>query len=367
MQTRGPIKWAVALAGGLFATSAVAANVPMFRFALERWPPENYQAVVFHRGPLESEEKEWVDTLQLASSGLGANVTVATVDVADPMEEPMQSMWTSQTNALSPWLVVRAPKSEPDSSPVWAGPLRADTPGAVLDSPARRKIVEGLLRGDSAVWVLLECGDAVRDEAAVDVLSEALKELEGQLRLPPPGPEDPSLQSALPLRVAFSLVRVTRNDPAEGFFVNQLVHGELLSEKKPAVFPVFGRGRALAPLVGRDLDPRSIQKVCALLAGACSREEKDSIPGKDLLLAGDWNSIFKKPAPVPSRPAPAFPTNPVASVPDQKPALADGSRPAQVPAASGASSRAGPAAWALTGCLVLTIGWLAWRFRHKPR
>src|SRR5439155_27174773 len=103
----------------------------------------------------------------------------------------LQTLWNGRTNSLSSWLVLRAPQSVADARPVWAGPLKAETVSALLDSPARRKIADGLLRGDSAVWVLLECGDAVRDEAAVDVLSAELKELETHLRLPPPALDDP--------------------------------------------------------------------------------------------------------------------------------------------------------------------------------
>src|SRR5439155_15164278 len=182
----------------------------------------------------------------------------------------LQTLWNGRTNSLSSWLVLRAPQSVADTPPVWAGPLKAETINALLDSPARRKIAEGLLRGDSAVWVLLECGDAMLDEAAVDVLSAALKELEQQLPLPAPAPGDTPSQSPLPLRVAFSLVRVTRNDPAEALFVNLLLHGEPLSASKPVAFPVFGHGRALAPLAGRHLDEASIEQACVLLVGGCS-------------------------------------------------------------------------------------------------
>src|SRR5207247_8071058 len=125
---------------------------------------------------------------------LGANVGVATVDVLNPMEDPMQTLWNAQTNALSPWLVVRAPKSEETTPPVCVGALKLEIIKTLLDSPARRKIAEGLLRGDSAVWVLLECGDAMLDEAAVDGLSAELEAEVAHLPMTSLGPGDPPVQ-----------------------------------------------------------------------------------------------------------------------------------------------------------------------------
>ena len=356
--------WFLALLSGFLfgAASFVCADWPLFRFALERWPAEDYEVVVFHRGPLESEEQECVDLLKDSPSRLGANVAVATVDVLNPMEDPMQTLWNAQTNALSPWLVVRAPKSDENTPPVCVGALKLETIKTLLDSPARRKIAEGLLRGDSAVWVLLECGDAMLDEAAVDVLSAALKELEQQLPLPAPAPGDPPSQSPLPLRVAFSLVRVTRNDPAEALFVNLLLHGEPLSASKPVAFPVFGRGRALAPLAGRHLDEASIEQACVLLVGGCSRETKESPPGKNLLLAANWNSVFERLAPAESKPVLPAPMVPSARAPDPPPAVA--TTPAQAPALARGGGNVLRVGGVLTAVLVLTMGLLARRLRR---
>ena len=38
-------------------SAAHACNVPVFRFALERWRPDPYRLTVFHRGPLADAER----------------------------------------------------------------------------------------------------------------------------------------------------------------------------------------------------------------------------------------------------------------------------------------------------------------------
>src|SRR5947207_1747684 len=40
-----------------FSLPGYACNVPVFRYALERWPAANYEVVLFHRGPLNPAEQ----------------------------------------------------------------------------------------------------------------------------------------------------------------------------------------------------------------------------------------------------------------------------------------------------------------------
>jgi hypothetical protein len=265
--------------------------MPVFRHALERWQASDYEIVVFHRGAPDDDAQRLIDQLRAAPARNYANIEVKPVDVSGRMDAAMEDLWTCQTNPAPPWVVVRAPNTSADASPVWSGPLTETLVGAVLDSPARRKIAEGLLRGMSAMWVLLECGDAARDEAAVDTLAGELHRLEKKLALPP-SPAASGLRSPLPLRVAFGLVRVTRNDPAEEFFAMTLQHGKALYTSRPVAFPVFGRGRMLGGLVGREINTEEIEQACASFVAACAAESKDQNPGSDLLLAANWESIF---------------------------------------------------------------------------
>ena len=278
---------AVALLLG--ASLAGVAAMPTFRQALERWPAADYEVVVFHRGAPNDDAQELIDQLRAGRAKKFANVDVKAVDVSGQMDAAMEDLWTCQTNPAPPWVVVRAPNTSADASPVWSGPLTEALVGAVLDSPARRKVAEGLLRGMSAVWVLLECGDAARDEAAVDILAGELHRLEKKLTLPP---ATPGLHSPLPMRVAFGLVRVTRTDPAEEFFVTSLQHGKVPYSARPVAFPVFGRGRMLGGLVGREIVADEIEQACASIVSTSANESKDQSPGRDLLLAANWSSIF---------------------------------------------------------------------------
>ena len=40
-----------------FSSAAQACSVPVFRYALERWPADAYRLVIFHNGPLSAEQQ----------------------------------------------------------------------------------------------------------------------------------------------------------------------------------------------------------------------------------------------------------------------------------------------------------------------
>jgi hypothetical protein len=69
--------------------------------------------------------------------------------------------------------------------------------------------------------------------------------------------------------------------------------------KDPMIFPVFGRGRALLPLIGAGITPENIEDSGSFLVGACSCEVKELNPGFDLLLAADWNGLLFENGPPP--------------------------------------------------------------------
>lgn len=346
-----------ALAGALAlgASLSGAAGMPVFRHALERWQASDYEIVVFHRGAPDDDAQRLIDQLRAAPARSFANIDVKPIDVSGRMDAAMEDLWTCQTNPAPPWVVVRAPNTSADASPVWSGPLTEALVDAVLDSPARRKIAEGLLRGMSAVWVLLECGDAARDEAAVDTLAGELRRLEKKLTLPPAA-SSPTLRSPLPLRVAFGLVRVTRNDPAEEFFAMTLQHGKALYTARPVAFPVFGRGRMLGGLVGREIDANEIEQVCSSIVAACAVEAKDQYPGRDLLLAANWSSIFD-PAAGQLGGAPATKAPPVEG--SQAPTLSG------TPAPRGGRRIGLKAGVVIAGAILLAASVAAWRLRAR--
>lgn len=292
-----PVRNVLAAAIVLSAVAvAHACNVPVFRFALEHWRSDPYRMTVFHRGPLAEADRAFILALeeQQGKSQAPLNLAVRTLDVSKLDDDADRELFASLGNPDLPWFFVQYPAKVQISAPVWSGALSRDAIARLTDSPLRQELVRRLAAGQTAVWLLLECGQAEKDNQAGQLVQKQIKKLEQELKLPEltDAPDDKLLTKA-PLEVAFSLLRVPRSD-AEQPLVKMLLHSEpdLLERQDPMVFPVFGRGRALLPLVGAGVTEANIRDSASFLVGACSCEVKELNPGFDLLLAADWEGLL---------------------------------------------------------------------------
>ncbi len=286
--------------------------MPVFRYALERWPADSYEILVFSRGELPTKERAVVDWIQEHGSagqeGV-ANCRVGVIDLDGQLDPYAQAVWDKQSSAKPPWMVVRYPRYPPAEADVWAGRPSLDVAKRMLDSPVRHTLAENLLRGDVMVWLFLPCGDRAKDAAALKLLRAELKRVEGLLELPPEalapmeyyGEEETSEDEAAsddePPRVVLSVVNVARRDPAEDMLVRMLLQSEpdLRTFTEPMAFPVFGRGRLLYALVGKGINAETIDETCAFLTGPCMCEVKAQNPGLDLLMSVDWDARVVEP------------------------------------------------------------------------
>jgi hypothetical protein len=286
-----------------FAVAACACNVPVFRFALERWRADPYRIVVFQRGPLSDADREVLRPLEEQQGRLPANVDVRTVDVdgldksGSPEAAADREFLSHLRNPQFPCVAVQYPAHLQIAAPLWLGPLEREALLRVINSPARKELVHRLAAGETAVWILLETGDAAKDDPAAEFLAAELKRLEQTLELPTltASPDD-ALATQLPLEIKFSLLRVRRDASEEKMLIAMLLGSEpdLAEMTEPMVFPAFGRGRALLPLVGAGVTAKNIHEAAEFLAGACSCEIKGQNPGFDLLLAADWEMLLSQ-------------------------------------------------------------------------
>ena len=289
----------------LCAAPAGACDVPVFRYALERWEPDVYGVLVFHDGPLAEDGKKAVDLLKKAAADrdVPCNMDVLVVDVSAKMAPYVAEVWKMQKDKPLPRIVVCYPRRMGGVFVGWAGALTLDNAKAITHSPARTEIYQRIIKGDVAVWVLLESGDKVKDDAAAKLLQETLKKLEGELELPVPAPalyaddDQDDSPAGPPLKVAFSVVRVSRKAAAERFLVDLLLHTEedLTKEyaSEPMTFAFFGQGRAMWALVGKGINAGNVAEVCAFLVDRCSCQVKQMNPGIDVLFAADWYAGFE--------------------------------------------------------------------------
>lgn len=259
--------------------------------------PDAFEAVVFHRGKLTAEQVKAIEVLKNDQLNLGAKV----VDLADEANAEWVEAWEALKAESLPWMVVRPNQRTGINWLRFSRALTVENAKLLVDSPARREFAKRLAAGQSTVWLLLKSGDAAKDQAAVKNLTERIKYLHTVLKLPKLDATDIAngLISVAPedLRLEFSLLEISRDDPAEELFIQMLLgtESDLAELDEPIAFPLFGRGRALYALVGKGINNETIDQAAIYLTGSCSCEVKEQNPGVDLLMIADWEKIVKPP------------------------------------------------------------------------
>ena len=287
----------------IVATTSLAAacSVPVFRYALEYWRPDAYTAYVFHEGSLSEEQQVAAKSLSpKAKDGTAAaNVVLKTVDLNGDVDPELQKIREAHQSETLPWVVVQSPPKWGPAQTVWQGELNEQNVARVLDSPARSTVCQRLIDGQSVVWVYLECGRQEDDDAAFTLLTDKLKSLVEELKLPEIEEEDLKDLSvaAESLKIGFSAVRIDRNDLAEQPFVEMLLRIEPdLKDPdiidQPMAIPIFGRGRALYALIGKGIAPDVIEEASKFLTGACQCTVKAQNPGVDLIMNVNWENVI---------------------------------------------------------------------------
>lgn len=284
------------------ASSAQACSVPVFRYALEQWRPDNFEVIVFHKGPLSDAEKALAAKVEPKNidASYTANAWARMVDLDASPDAALVELWEQQETKTLPWMLVRSPAKFGKPLDVVSQEFNEENVTSLLDSPLRKKITDGILKGDSVVWVLLKSGDEAKDVAAEEIMQGELKRLQGELKLPEIDEQDieDGFLSVNPdeLKLRFSMITVARDDAQEQAFVQMLltVEPDLRDPEfanEPMALPIFGRGRALYALIGKGINAETIEDAGRFLTGACQCTVKAQNPGVDILTSVDWDRL----------------------------------------------------------------------------
>ncbi len=287
------------------AGDSQSCQVPVFRYALENWQPDPFEVVILYRETLTEDQRQLVESLRQASSPdeqERANINVILLDAADvaKAEEYEKQLIQQYGDQALPMVLVYFPLGPAGLELVWSGDLTSDNAAAVVQSPARTEIAKRLLDGQSAVWVLIESGDAQKDDQAEETLRKELAGQKDKIHLPSlqelATEEKFNQEVEVDLRVEFSIVRISRDDPQEAVFRGMLLASEsdLKEFDEPIAIPIFGRGRSYFALIGAGINADTIEENCMFMCGPCSCEAKRMNPGRDMLVAANWNQIIPR-------------------------------------------------------------------------
>jgi hypothetical protein len=139
-------------------------------------------------------------------------------------------------------------------------------------SPMREKIALEIMKGKLCVLLYLTTGDRSKDENGMKIIQDALQ--------------------SSPFKDVITVQKLDRSSTEEKHFVSMLlnVEDDLKTINEPMLFGIFGRFKALEPLLGKGITGENISLMINFLTADCSCLIKDNLPGTDILYTDNWEN-----------------------------------------------------------------------------
>lgn len=295
--------------------TATATNVPVFRYALERWPAEVFPVLLVARDSNADIEaatfRKEIDRQLWDTDGFSANAEVLILPSTAADDLKMPAVLKSAHHDLlakhpeaSLIIALGTPQSWGELDILWSAPADESAITCMKESAIRQTLERRILDGDSAIMLLHLPEGRDNKDAIVKSTKDTLAKLEPQIVLPDPQQGQQSQRGHMrppvvtELRVSFPLVVMTSadKDPILRAILARLdtKNGKPpIPADKAKLYAVFGQGRAIGPLVeGDDLDTETLTSLCVFVTGPCSCRVKAQNPGLDLFSSVDWLSFI---------------------------------------------------------------------------
>ena len=139
-------------------------------------------------------------------------------------------------------------------------------------SPMRKKIATELMSGKLCVMLYLKTGNNEKDEKGLKALYHTIE--------------------SSPFGKIITVVELSRNSRDEYHFASLLlnIEDDLKHIPEPMLFGVFGRFKALEPLLGKGISEENINLMIQYFTAECSCLIKDDLPGTDILFTDKWEN-----------------------------------------------------------------------------
>ena len=140
----------------------------------------------------------------------------------------------------------------------------------LTSSPLRREIASELMSGKLCVMLYLKTDNDAKDETGLNTLRKAI--------------------GTSPFGNIITVVELSRNSMEEHHLASFLlnVEDDLKEIQEPMLFGIFGRFKALEPLLGKGISEENIHLMIDYFTAECSCLIKDDLPGTDILFTDNW-------------------------------------------------------------------------------
>jgi hypothetical protein len=211
--------------------------------------PNTYNLVYFHSNPLSDSEKKLNQALNASIEN--ANILFET-DRRPHISRPYYGLYC-KSRLFSKYETV-------------------DELKGLTSSPLREKIAAELMAGKLCVMLYLKTDNPDKDEKGLNTLNRAI--------------------ASSPFGKIITVVELSRNSRDEHHFASMLlnVEDDLKYIQEPMLFGIFGRFKALEPLLGKGISEENIHLMIDYFKAECSCLIKDDLPGTDMLFPDKWDN-----------------------------------------------------------------------------
>jgi hypothetical protein len=233
----------------LSALFSLACTTKVSEWVLLNAAPNQYTLVYLHKNA--NSEKTKLENAALSKAIDGANIKFRDV-VKDDAVQPYYALYYG--------------------SRLFSRYDDASRMKGLVTSQLREKIAAEIMAGRLCVMLYLKTGDSSRDDKGLAAVRNAVK--------------------SSPFGKAITVMELSRNSSEEAHFVSMLlnVESDLKGINEPMLFGIFGKFKALEPLVAGGITEENLSYMIDFLTADCSCLIKDDLPGTDILYAGNWDS-----------------------------------------------------------------------------
>jgi hypothetical protein len=233
----------------LAALISLACTTKVSEWVLLNAPPEQYTLVYFHNGPL-------TETVISQNATVDRNIMNANIHFRSIGKNDIERSYYELYHGKTMFARYNDYK---------------DLIG-LTTSPFREKIASEIMDGKLCVFLYLTTGNKVKDEKGLQVIQKALERS--------------------PFKEVITVVELNRNNMDEHHFISLLlnVEDDLKIIPEPMLFGVFGKFKALEPLLGKGISEENIKLMIDFLTADCSCLIKDDLPGMDILFKNEWDN-----------------------------------------------------------------------------
>ena len=232
----------------LAALISLACTTRVSEWVLLNARPNQYTLVYFHNGSVSESVKN--QNQKLAEGISTANIQFKTVSRQE-IAEPYYGLYY-EGRFFSKFMTV-------------------DELKGLSSSPLREKVAAELMAGKLCVMLYLKTDNKEKDDRGLITLRSAIE--------------------SSPFNKIITVVELSRNSREEHHFTSLLlnVEDDLKDIQEPMLFGIFGRFKALEPLLGGGISGENINLMIDYFTAECSCLIKDDLPGTDILFRDQWD------------------------------------------------------------------------------